>query len=140
MDFCSLNTNDDISPSSTVVMPSSSGTTGLPKAVQLSHINITTNVRQILVPMPHLPLVLPTTESHQDVLPCVLPFFHIYGFILMLLLAKGVKLVTLRRFAPDTFLRALTMYKGSVLNVVPPISKISLNNPMLYANHNSVYS
>lgn len=125
VDFCSL-VKHDISPSSTVVMPSSSGTTGHPKAVLLSHNNITSNIEQTRVPFPHFPVIMATTETHQDVMPCILPFFHIYGFVLMLMLSRGVKLVTLRRFAPDTFLRSLTMHNGTILNVAPPISNCKM--------------
>lgn len=72
------------------------------------------------------PLVLPTTDTNQDVLPCVLPFFHIYGLTVTLLskLAQGCKLVTLPKFAPDTFLNSVIGYKGSVLHLVPPIGNI----------------
>jgi acyl-CoA synthetase (AMP-forming)/AMP-acid ligase II len=47
--------------------------------------------------------------SHQDVLPAVLPFFHIYGMSVMLLakLAHGVKLVTLPRFEPNSVFKLL---------------------------------
>lgn len=71
------------------------------------------------------PLVVPTSDSHQDVLPCVLPFFHIYGLTVNLFskLALGCKLVTLPKFAPDTFLNSLVVHKGSVLHLVPPIGK-----------------
>lgn len=111
-------------------MPSSSGTTGLPKAVLLSHNNITSNIEQVTVPFPHNPIVRETDASYQDVMPCILPFFHIYGFALMLMLSRGVKLVTLRRFSPDTFVRSLTEHKGSVLNVAPPTSKLTIESEL----------
>ena len=62
--------------------------------------------------------------DHQDVLPCVLPFFHIYGLSATLIskLAQGCKLITLPRFAPDTFLNVLAKNQPNVLHLVPPIS------------------
>jgi acyl-CoA synthetase (AMP-forming)/AMP-acid ligase II len=47
--------------------------------------------------------------SYQDILPAVLPFFHIYGMAVMLLakLAQGVKFVTLPRFEPNSFFKLL---------------------------------
>jgi acyl-CoA synthetase (AMP-forming)/AMP-acid ligase II len=47
--------------------------------------------------------------SHQDVLPVIMPFFHIYGISIMLLskLAQGVKFVTLPRFEPNSFFKLL---------------------------------
>jgi 4-coumarate--CoA ligase len=63
--------------------------------------------------------------NHQDVLPTVLPFFHIYGLTCTLLskLAHGCKLITLPQFRPDTYLNALEKHQGTVLYLVPPISK-----------------
>lgn len=76
-------------------------------------------------------LTNPAIGSHQDVLPCVLPFFHIYGLTCSLLskLAHGCKLVTLPRFTPDTYLNTLEKHQGTVLYLVPPISK-NLSNSM----------
>lgn len=69
-----------------------------------------------------------TTENHQDVLPCVLPFFHIYGLVATLIskLAQGCKLITLPRFAPDTFLNVLEKNQPNVLHLVPPISNFAI--------------
>jgi acyl-CoA synthetase (AMP-forming)/AMP-acid ligase II len=51
-------------------LPYSSGTTGHPKGVMLTHRNLVANLAQIAG-------AIPTTED--DVLVGVLPFFHIYG-------------------------------------------------------------
>jgi 4-coumarate--CoA ligase len=65
--------------------------------------------------------------DHQDVLPCVLPFFHIYGFTVTMIskLALGCKLVTLASFHPETYLNVLEKHKGNVLYLVPPIGEIT---------------
>lgn len=72
---------------------------------------------------------LPTTSTFQDVLPCVLPFFHIYGLTITLLskIALGCKLVTLPKFTPDTFLNSLAEHKATVLHLVPPIGEFHTN-------------
>lgn len=66
-------------PDDMAVLPFSSGTTGLPKGVMLSHNNIGVNCEQISVKFGEYPIVLPTTNEFQEVSPSVLPFFHIYG-------------------------------------------------------------
>ncbi|XP_058446117.1 uncharacterized protein LOC131427168 [Malaya genurostris] len=110
-------------PEDVVFLPYSSGTTGLPKGVELTHTNIVANSEMLKVQAGKRPLILPTTDTFQDVLPCVLPFFHIYGLTVTMAskLAIGTKLVTLPSFRPDTFVDALKKHKGTVLHVVPPI-------------------
>lgn len=58
-------------------MPYSSGTTGLPKGVQLTHRNIISNIRQVGVFEGSV--INYTTKEQQDIISCVLPMFHIYG-------------------------------------------------------------
>lgn len=52
-------------------------------------------------------------ENHQDVLPAVLPFFHIYGLTMIMLrgLSKGCKLVSLPKLESDTFLSMLKNHR-----------------------------
>lgn len=118
----------DIHPNDLVFLPYSSGTTGMPKGVMLTHSNISSNSEMIHVPtgingQKKNPIVFTTTSSHQEVLPCVLPFFHIYGWTVTLVskLAIGAKLVTLPKFHPDTYLNVLQKDKATVLYIVPPI-------------------
>lgn len=114
----------DTKPDDLVFLPYSSGTTGLPKGVMLSHANITGNCEQISTGLITEPIIMPTTETFQDVCPAVLPFFHIYAFTCLMAskMAKGAKVVTLTKFSPDTFLRAMVAEKSTVLYLVPPIS------------------
>ncbi|KRF80638.1 uncharacterized protein Dvir_GJ16795, isoform B [Drosophila virilis] len=109
----------DASPEDMVFLPFSSGTTGLPKGVVLSHNNISSNCEQVQDALPIDSL------QFQDTLPAVLPFFHIYGLTVVMLskLGQGSRLATMPAFKPDDFIKALDTYKGSILNLVPPIGK-----------------
>lgn len=124
-------------PDDVVFLPYSSGTTGLPKGVELTHTNIVANSQQLAIKAGKEPVVLPTTDTFQDVLPCVLPFFHIYGLTVTMIskLQQGTKLVTLPAFRPDTFLNSLTEHKGSVLHLVPPIIMFLSQNEMVKPQH-----
>lgn len=124
-------------PDDVVFLPYSSGTTGLPKGVQLTHTNIVSNSEMLKVPTGLCAVVEPTTDSFQDVLPCVLPFFHIYGLTVTMTskLEQGCKLVTLPAFKPETFINSLTEHKGSVLHLVPPIILYLSGNDTVKPEH-----
>lgn len=89
----------------------------------LSHNNIAVNCEQIGVKLNDGPLIQPTTDDFQEVSPSVLPFFHIYGFTVLLVskLSLGAKIVTLPEFNPTTFMNSITEHKATLLHVVPPI-------------------
>ncbi|MEU5401148.1 4-coumarate--CoA ligase family protein [Streptomyces sp. NPDC005963] len=96
------------------VLPYSSGTTGLPKGVRLSHRSIATNLAQ-------LHRLLPV--GRDDRILAVLPFFHIYGLTALLTgpLRQGATVVVLPRFELDSFLGAIERHRVSRLYVAPPI-------------------
>lgn len=129
--FAELLQNDGIAPTvaidpqnDLVALPYSSGTTGLSKGVMLTHSNLSSNM--ILSGIPN-----PTTED--DVMVGVLPFFHIYGMVLILNLAiySGITLVTMPRFDLQQFLEAVQKYKISILNLVPPLVLAMAKQPMI---------
>ncbi|ALC48836.1 pdgy [Drosophila busckii] len=122
-----LSVPKDASGTDMVFLPFSSGTTGLPKGVVLSHNNIGSNCEQVAGALPIDSLVF------QDTLPAVLPFFHIYGLTVVMLskLSLGCRLATMPAFKPDDFIKSLDHYQGSILNLVPPIALFMLNNPKL---------
>jgi acyl-CoA synthetase (AMP-forming)/AMP-acid ligase II len=95
-------------------MPMSSGTTGFPKVVQLTHRNLVANVIQ----SSH------AIEIHErDSLVGVLPFFHIYGMTVLVNLAlwRGATVVTMPKFDLDGFLRLLQDHRVTFACLVPPI-------------------
>ncbi|WP_328632733.1 4-coumarate--CoA ligase family protein [Streptomyces sp. NBC_00356] len=105
----------EIDPAEDVAaLPYSSGTTGTPKGVMLTHRNIATNLAQ-------LQPVLPTGPG--DRILAVLPFFHIYGLTALMNgpLRQGSTVVVLPRFDLETFLGAIEKHRITHLYVAPPI-------------------
>lgn len=115
--------NENVNPNDLCLLPYSAGTTGVPKGVMLSHNNITSNCESLDVKLPTERLIHPTTNDHQDVLPSVLPFYHCYGLLVMMVskLSLGCKIVSIPRFEQNEFLKTVGDHKGSFLCLVPPL-------------------
>ncbi|MFB8245487.1 4-coumarate--CoA ligase family protein [Streptomyces sp. NPDC055952] len=95
-------------------LPYSSGTTGTPKGVMLTHRQIATNLAQLHPAIPAGP--------GERVL-AVLPFFHIYGLTALMNapLRQGATVVVLPRFDLEQFLAAIQNHRITALYVAPPI-------------------
>jgi len=106
------------------VLPYSSGTTGKPKGVMLTHYNLVANVAQLMATEPVPP---------DEVAIAVLPFFHIYGMIVVMSasLRAGATVVTLPRFELEGFLGALERYRVTRANLVPPIILTLAKHPLV---------
>jgi long-chain acyl-CoA synthetase len=96
-------------------LPYSSGTTGLPKGVMLSHYNLVANVYQVLGPNA-------ATLTPDDVMLCFLPLYHIYGLTvaLTLSLTLGSTLVLMPRFDVQKLCALLIQEGVTMMPVVPP--------------------
>jgi len=96
-------------------LPYSSGTTGLPKGVMLSHFNLVANLYQLLGPNA-------TRLNSADNVLCCLPLYHIYGLNVVLnpVLILGATLVLVPRFLPQPFIKLLTDEAITMMPLVPP--------------------
>jgi acyl-CoA synthetase (AMP-forming)/AMP-acid ligase II len=105
-------------------LPFSSGTSGLPKGVELTHTALVTNVRQGEASLGF---------HEQDVVVAVAPFFHALGLNLVLpgSLAAGATVVTLGRFDLEAFLSLIQQHRATLTIVVPPIALALAYHPMV---------
>lgn len=110
-----------------VALPYSSGTTGLPKGVMLSHYNLVAELCSI-EGVTDAALITP-----QDTVLAFLPFFHIYGIVafLNLSLYQGATVVTMPRFDLEQYLQLVQKYGVTILHVVPPIALALAKHPIV---------
>jgi len=110
-----------------VALPYSSGTTGLPKGVMLSHYNLVAQLCS-LRGVTDAALITP-----EDTVLAFLPFFHIYGIVAFLSLAmkQGATVVTMPRFDLEQYLQLVEKHQVTILHVVPPIVLALAKHPVV---------
>ncbi|WVZ94346.1 hypothetical protein U9M48_040246 [Paspalum notatum var. saurae] len=108
----------DFDPDNVVALPYSSGTTGLPKGVMLTHRSLSTSVaQQVDGDNPNIGL------TSDDVILCSLPMFHIYSLntIMMCGLRVGAAIVVMRRFDLAKMMELVERHRITIAPLVPPI-------------------
>lgn len=107
-----------------LVLPYSSGTTGLPKGVMLTHHNVVSFISMVRAGARY--------KSGENYL-AVLPFYHIFGMngILNTCLLEGCTMVTMPRFDLQQFLQLMQDYKVVGACLVPPIILALAKHPMV---------
>ncbi|HVN11081.1 MAG TPA: 4-coumarate--CoA ligase family protein [Kineosporiaceae bacterium] len=113
-----------VAPEDVVVLPYSSGTTGISKGVMLTHRNLVANIAQVLEP---------ANIREDEKIIAVLPFFHIYGMQVLMNtgLRGGATLITMPRFDLEQFLRLHQDYGITRSFVAPPIVLAFAKHPLV---------
>ncbi|XP_066352349.1 4-coumarate--CoA ligase 1-like isoform X2 [Miscanthus floridulus] len=105
-------------PDDVVALPYSSGTTGLPKGVMLTHRSLSTSMaQQVDGDNPNIGF------TADDVILCSLPMFHIYSLntIMMCGLRVGAAIVVMRRFDLTRMMQLVERHRITIAPLVPPI-------------------
>lgn len=110
-------------PDDTALVLHTSGTTGRPKAVPLSHRNLTRTMKNIKATY---------QLSAQDRTMLVMPLFHVHGLLAGFLapLASGGSVVVPGAFSASTFWKNFVEHKANWYTAVPTIHQIILKNQL----------
>ncbi|EDV44260.1 uncharacterized protein Dana_GF16109, isoform B [Drosophila ananassae] len=120
-DFTSpvANKNEDVA-----LIVCSSGTTGLPKGVQLTQMNLLatldSQIQPTMIPMEEVTLLT------------VIPWFHAFGCLTLITTAcMGARLVYLPKFEENLFLSAIEKYRVMMAFMVPPLMVFLAKHPIV---------
>ncbi|MGF2616628.1 AMP-binding protein [Rossellomorea vietnamensis] len=112
---------ESLQPDEVINMQYTSGTTGFPKGVMLTHSNIVNNAYNIAQCM---------KLTEQDRLCIPVPFFHCFGCVLgtMACVSVGAAMVPVQEFNPETVLETVQNEKCTGLHGVPTMFIAELNH------------
>ncbi|KAB0804138.1 hypothetical protein PPYR_01108 [Photinus pyralis] len=100
----------------------SSGTTGLPKGVMLTHLNYITTIT----------INKPRRDPLSEVSLIIIPLYHVYGLFLgCLRISGGGKGIVMKKFDPDVYLKTIQDYKIERLSIVPSIANFLIKSPLV---------
>jgi long-chain acyl-CoA synthetase len=110
-------------PGDVAVILYTSGTTGKPKGVMLTHRNLLSNAEAI---------IQLADLGPQDVLLSVLPLFHVFGSTVCMVapLLAGVPIVLMPKFDPRRLLPTIQQHKVTILAGVPSMYALLLRTPL----------
>jgi acyl-CoA synthetase (AMP-forming)/AMP-acid ligase II len=113
-----------MAPDDVFLLPYSSGTTGLPKGVELTHRGAVANLVQM---EPVLPL------GSEDTVLAVAPMYHCMGLIVVVAhaLCQGAAVVTMPRFELEAFLQAMQDHRVTASIIAPPIALALARHPIV---------
>jgi long-chain acyl-CoA synthetase len=118
-------TRPQIGGEDVVALPYSSGTTGLPKGVMLSHKNLVCNAVQSIAT---------ARVTFEDRMLVFVPLYHIYGIMLIGCAAlAGARLVLMERFEPQRCLQLIQEHGITLLYSVPQVLSVLSEWPQLDA-------
>lgn len=122
---------EGLEPSRAVaIMIMTSGTTGLPKAVMLTHRNLL-----VYLTRDRCALTFNDTDNLRNMFRTTLltvPLYHIYGYNFMMIpLSQGSTVVILSKFSPKMFLESIQKFKVLSLPVVPYLIQFLDETPLL---------
>ncbi|BFZ12021.1 hypothetical protein BsWGS_15060 [Bradybaena similaris] len=106
------------------LLPYSSGTTGLPKGVMLTHRNCLANCMQVITSIP---------VSPDDRCLGLLPLYHIFGMVVVQfsVLLGGARISYLPKFDPEIFLKCIQDRKITFAHLVPPLVVFLAKHPLV---------
>lgn len=117
--------NVDIDPQNDLaLLQYTGGTTGFPKGVMLTHMNLVSNTMMSVIWMYKC-------KRAQEKVIGILPFFHVYGMtaVMNLSIMQAFEMVLLPKFDPETTLKTIQKEKPTLFPGAPTIYIALLNHP-----------